>query len=91
MHYQLPISTNNLAYLVYRCGGQVYLAHCRPEYPVSLGRGYDQERDPDQEALVSQGQVQDVHVGHRLHLGVPQDHVDHQGVAAEANNADEGR
>jgi len=56
-------------------GGHVHLAHDVAERPELHGHGDDQERYADQETLVGYGQVDDVHVGHRLHLGEPDHHV----------------
>ena len=44
------------------------------------GRG-DEEGKADEEAQVGDRQVQDVHVRHRLHLGVAQHDEDHESVA----------
>ena len=56
-------------------GGVVRLAHDAAERPVADDAGHDQERDPDEETLVGDGQVQDVQVGHRVHLRETEDHV----------------
>ena len=57
------------------------LAQRVAEHPRAQdGRG-DEEREADEEAQVGDGQVQDVHVRHRLHLRVAQHDEDHQTVA----------
>ena len=48
--------------LVDRGGGEVDLAHRRPERPLPQEHGHYEEGDPDQEALVCHRQVQDVRV-----------------------------
>lgn len=68
----------------------VDLAHDLPERPqLEVHRG-DQEGDADQEALIGDRKVDDVHVGDCLHLAEPQHHVDDQRVAEESDDADEG-
>ena len=47
-------------------------AHGVAEGPVAEGHRRQQERDADEEALVGDGQIQNVQIRHRLHLGVPQ-------------------
>lgn len=73
--------------LVHAGRGHVHLAHDVAERPELHGHGDDQERYADQEALVRDRQVHDVHVGHRLHLGEPDHHVDHQRVAHQPDDA----
>ena len=48
--------------LVDRGGGEVDLAHRRPERPLPQEHGHYEEGDPDKEALVRHRQVQDVRV-----------------------------
>lgn len=67
--------------------GHVHLAHDVAERPELHGHGDDQERYADQEALVGDRQVHDVHVGHGLHLGEPDHHVDDQRVADQSDDA----
>jgi len=73
--------------LVHAGGGHVHLAHDVAERPELHGHGDDQERYADQETLVGDGQVDDVHVGHRLHLGEPDHHVYDQRVAHQTDHA----
>lgn len=73
--------------LVHAGRGHVHLAHDVAERPEIHGHGDDQERYADQETLVGNGQVHDVHVGHRLHLGEPDHHVDDQRVAHQPDDA----
>ncbi len=47
-----------------------YLAHDVAKGPISQSHGGHDERYADEKTFVSDGQVQDVQVGHRLHLGV---------------------
>jgi len=68
-------------------GGHVHLAHDVAERPELHGHGDDQERYADQETLVGDGQVDDVHVCHRLHLGEPDHHVYDQRVAHQTDHA----
>lgn len=70
-------------------GYHVRFAHDVTERPLAYRHGDDQERYPDQEALVGNGQVHYVHVGHGLHLRIPEHHVDDQGVAHESHHADD--
>lgn len=53
----------------------IHLAHDVAERPELHGHGDDQERYADQETLVGDGQVNNVHVGDRLHLGESDHHV----------------
>ena len=69
---------------------QVDLAHGHTEDPIALHWRHDEKGDPDEEDLVGQGQHEDVNVGDGLHLWVPQHDVDDEGVAAEANDANDG-
>ena len=55
---------------------EVDLAHGLAEDPVGVHARHDEEGDADQEALVGESQVEDVEVGHGLHLGVAEDDVD---------------
>ncbi len=71
-------------------GSQVDLAHDRAEDPVSFGRRHHEEGNAHQKALVGQRQVQNVQVRHRLHLGVPEHHVDDQSVATKPHHAHQG-
>ena len=65
------------------------LAEGVPEDPRAHdGRRYE-EGQADEEAQVGDRQVQDVHVRHRLHLGVAQHDEDDQPVAKQTNGADE--
>lgn len=73
--------------LVHAGGRHVHLAHDVAERPELHGHGDDQEWYADQETLVGDRQVHDVHVGHRLHLGEPDHHVDDQRVAHQADHA----
>ena len=70
-------------------GGEVDLAHDGAEGPLPHEHGGDEERDADQEALVRHGEVEDVGVGHRVHLGEAENHVDHQGVTQQTGQADQ--
>ena len=65
-------------------GGVVDLAHDGPKRPLGHGHGHNEKGDADEEALVRNGQVEDVHVGHGVHLREPQHHIDHQGVANQS-------
>lgn len=61
--------------------------HDHPAQSLSKGPADQRQLQGDERQAhhaqdVRHRQVQDVDVGHRLHLGVAQDHVDHQGVAA---------
>lgn len=73
--------------LVHASRGHVHLAHDVAERPEVHGHSDDQERYADQETLVRYGQVHDVHVGDRLHLGEPNHHVDDQRVAHQPDDA----
>lgn len=73
--------------LVYAGGGHVYLTHDVPERPKLHRHGDDQERYADQETLIGDRQVDDVHVGDRLHFGEPDHHVDDQRVAHQPDDA----
>lgn len=53
-------------------GDEVYLAEAVPEGPLSHVHGDYEEGYPDQEALVRHGEVEDVSVGHCVHLGEPE-------------------
>ena len=68
---------------------EVDLAHGEAEHPVLQDGGGGQERQADDEEHVGDGQVENVHVGDRLHLGVTQHHVDHQPVAQPAQGQDD--
>ena len=70
-------------------GGEVDLAHDGAEGPLPHEHGGDEERDADQEALVRHSEVEDVGVGHRVHLGEAENHVDHQGVTQQTGQADQ--
>jgi len=73
--------------LVDASGGHVRFAHDLAEDPAAQADGRHQEWYTDQETLVRERQVQDVNVGHRLHLGEAQHHVDDQSVAEQADDA----
>lgn len=61
--------------------GHVNTTHITAKFPrLEQVRG-DEEGYPYEEALVSNGQVHDVYVGHCLHFGEPQDHINDQSVA----------
>lgn len=75
--------------LVYTRRYHVSFTHGVAEGPALQRHGGYEEGYTDQEAFVGYGQVEDVHVGDRLHLGVSQDHVDDQGVAHESHHADD--
>jgi len=49
--------------------GHISLAHDLAEDPATQADGRHEERYTNQETLVREGQVQDVNVGYRLHLG----------------------
>ncbi|KAI8041127.1 hypothetical protein M5D96_005379 [Drosophila gunungcola] len=68
----------------------VGLAHVVAEGPVAHLHGVQQKRYPNQEALIGDGQVQDVYVGHRLHLGETHHHIDDQCVAEQTDYAYQG-
>lgn len=65
----------------------VQLAHGGAKRPGLQRYGGYQEGDTDQEALVGNGQVDDVHVGDGLHLAEAHHHVDDQRVAQQADDA----
>jgi len=67
--------------------GHIRLAHDLAEDPATQADGRHEERYTDQETLIREGQIQDVNVRHRLHLGEAQHHVDDQGVAEQADDA----
>ena len=71
-------------------GGEVDLTHDGAEGPLPHEHGGDEERDADEEALVRHGEVEDVGVGHCVHLGEAENHIDHQGVAQQTSQADQG-
>ena len=75
--------------LVDRGRREVDLAHGLAKDPVRVHTCDDEDGDADEEALVGKSQVEDVEVGDRLHLGVAEDDVDDEGVAAEAHHADQ--
>lgn len=80
---------NGAGELVDRSDRQVYLAEDRSEGPVLDVHDDDQKGQSDEKHLVSDRQVQDVHVRHGLHLGEPQHDVDDQSVAAQAYDANQ--
>lgn len=67
---------------------EVDLAHGEAEHPVLEDAGGRQEGKADDEERVRDGEVEDVHVGDSLHLGVAQDHVDDETVAQPAEEED---
>ncbi len=67
----------------------VDLAHGEAEYPVLGDHSCHQHGQPDHEEEVRDGEVEDVHVGHRLHLGVAQDDEHDEAVSDEADDAHE--
>lgn len=65
-------------------GGHIDLAHHSSERPrVEYHRG-QQEWQTKQVHLIRECQVENIHVGNRLHLGEAEDHVDDQCVSAES-------
>ena len=56
-------------------GDEVDLAEAVPEGPLSHVHGDNEERDSHQETLVGHSQVEDVGVGHCVHLGEPAVHT----------------
>jgi len=68
----------------------VGLAHVVAEGPVAHLHGVQQEGYADQEALVGDGQIQDVYIRDRLHLGEAHYNIDDQGVAKQPDDADQG-
>ena len=46
-------------------------AHEVAEHPLAQDKRHHEEGQPNEEAEIRHCQVEDVHVGHRLHLGVP--------------------
>ena len=67
-------------------GAFVYLAHDVAEWPRSEAYGRHDEWDANEEALVSNGQIQDIEVSHRLHLGVTQYDIDDERVAQQPDD-----
>ena len=65
------------------------LAEGVAEHPRAHDGGGDEEGQADEEAQVGDRQVQDVHVRHRLHLGVAQHDEDDQPVAEQTHGTDE--
>lgn len=61
--------------------GHVGLAHEVAEWPRLPAHCCEQEGNADKEALVRHRQIHDVHVGHCLHLGETNYHVDDERVA----------
>ena len=60
------------------CYGQVYFAQYSAKQPMFVDECNQYKYYTDQKHFVGYGQVEDVHVGHCLHLGVPQHHVDYK-------------
>lgn len=56
--------------LVDRSDRQIHLAPHPPEEPLLVDDGDDQKEQANEKHLIGDGQVEDVHVGHGLHLRV---------------------
>lgn len=69
--------------------GHVDLAHEVTEWPIRDGHGDHEEWNANEEALVSDGEVHDVHVGDGLHLTEAEDNVDDKCVAQQSCDADD--
>lgn len=65
----------------------VHFAADNSETPAFHIGGDHEEGNADQEELVGNSQVHDVHVGDGLHLGIAQHDVDDEGIAGEAHQA----
>lgn len=75
--------------LVHARAGHVSFAHEHAEGPALKADGRDKKGDAYEKTLVGYCEVQNVHVSDRLHLGEPQHHVDDQGIAEDAYEADD--
>lgn len=73
--------------LVNARGGHVDLAHDPSERPRMEYHCGEQEWKTEQVHLIGERQVENIHVGDRLHLGEAEDHVDDQRVSSESENA----
>lgn len=63
------------------CYWGTYLTHDSTKGPETKTGGDHEEGDADEEEFVCHCQIKDVQIGDRLHFGVAQYNVDHQGVA----------
>ena len=87
-HSQVAINghdrqTENRRELVHGVRGHDHPAQERTKGPIGEHILRGEEGEPEDVELVGHGQVQDVDVGDRLHLGVAQHHVDGQSVAGQ--------
>ena len=66
-------------------GGGDHVGGAQPggEGPATSHHRGDQQREAEQECLVSQGEVENVSVGHSVEAGEPEDAVDDEGVASD--------
>ena len=71
-------------------GGEVHLAQGGSEGPFSQSHRCYQEWNTNKKAFVCHREMKDVGVGDGVHLGEPEHHVDDEGVAHQAADADDG-